>query len=181
MTLNLNFLPDRDKKNLITTTRLCWCVNVLKITLFLIFIFNGFVFLINFLLAEQISMLNKRNDEVSKNYFFYNQEVNNINEQLSRIIKATHNYSIITPRLSEIINTLPNEIQLKNLVLSLEKSDQILISGIAKNRETLLNYKNILEKISWVNSTELPTSQLMQKENINFNMVLNVEPLNKKN
>lgn len=174
MTLNLNFLPEKEQKNIKTASLISWGVNVFKITLFLFILFNGFLFLINFLLSEQVSMLAKRSEEVNKNYFFYNQEVTNINEQLKHINMAATNYSILTPYLHELINTLPGEIQLKSIILDAKTGGISAISGIATDRNALLNYKEILENIDWITYFDLPTSQLIQKENINFNIILEI-------
>lgn len=174
MTLNLDFLPKKDKKNIKMASLISWGINVFKISLFLLLLFNGFLFLINFLLNEQVSMLAKRSEEVNKNYFFYNQEVANINEQLEHINKATYNYSVLTPYLHELIDTLPGAIQLKSIILDAKTGGSSAISGVATDRNALLNYKEILENIDWIAHFDLPTSQLIQKENINFNIVLEI-------
>lgn len=175
MTLNLDFLPEKNKKNIKIAALISWGINVFKISLFLLILFNGYLILMNFLLNEQVSMLAKRSDEINKNYFFYNQEVVNINEQLTHINKAASNYSILTPYLHELINTLPGNIQLKNVILDAKMSTASAISGIATDRNALLNYKEILGRIDWITHFELPTSQLIQKENINFNIVLEIK------
>jgi len=174
MILNLDFLPAKDKKNIKIVSLLSWGINVSKISLFLLILFNGFLFLINFLLNEQVSMLAKRSEEINKNYFFYNQEVAHINEQLKNINTAASNYSILTPYLHELISTLPGEVQLKSIVLDAKSGGTSAISGIATDRNALLNYKKTLENIDWINHFDLPTSQLIQKENINFNIVLEI-------
>jgi len=175
--LNLNFIPKKDKQNVFIFAILSWSANIMGILLFLLILFNLYFLLLNFLLIEQESMLQKRSHEVSKNYFFYNQEIININNHLNLITKAASNYAILTPRFWKLIDTVPDGIKLNNLVLSLENDKKIIILGSAKNRESLWEYKKILEQISWVISVDLPTSQLIQKDDINFNILLNVDPL----
>ncbi len=172
MMLNLNFLPENFRKGLKLTAWIAWFKNIMRSALIVLLAFNVFLLLIYVVLSEQASLLVKRSEELSQSYSFYNQEVEGINEKINTVNQAGSNFGLLTPRFWTIISTVPGNIQLKNLGLSLEQSNRLTLSGVAESREALLEYEQTLKKINWVEDTLLPTSQLLQKENINFSIEL---------
>lgn len=176
MMLNLNFLPQKLYRNLKLYALLAWVKSVLRSSIIILFAFDTFLLLIYFVLSEQTAMLEKRADELNQSYTYYNQRVEMINRHIAAVNQAGSNYGLLTPRFWSIISTLPGNIQLKNLNLSLEQNNRVVLNGIAESREALLQYEQILGKISWVEKVYLPTSQLLQKDNINFSIEISAKP-----
>jgi Tfp pilus assembly protein PilN len=104
---------------------------------------------------------------VNREYYTYNQDVKDINNVVRNINLANQNFVPITPRLKELISSLPNDIKINSLHID-RRAQTLVITGTALTRSALLNYQNALNKISWITQVETPASQLFQKENINF-------------
>jgi Tfp pilus assembly protein PilN len=118
-------------------------------------------------LQENFNNLAESSVLVNREYSKYNQEIRQVNGDIRNFNQAAKYYSPITPKLTEIINTLPEDIKLNSLELS-RAQNKIVLSGTALTRDALLNYQKTLKQISWLENIETPTSQLFQKENINF-------------
>jgi hypothetical protein len=176
MNLNLNFLPKDSRKRITAIARMGWCVNVLRCSTIALVLFNAFLFLTYFLLMEQNGILTKRSDELTQNYSFYGNKVNDINKKVEAIGQAGRNYALLTPRFWNLIEILPPDIQLKNISLNLDQTGTMTISGLAKTREALIAYDQILKSIPWITKTILPTAQLLQKTDVNFVIELMTTP-----
>ena len=175
MELHLNLLP-KDKKQ---ETKIMVALSLLKdvlsrtgiIMVFLIF----FLTLINFTLSEQLKTLESSSNLVNKGYANYNFEVAEINKKIASITVAGKQYKILTPRLIELVGKIPKNIKLNSLSMDICSTDMIL-SGVGKSREALLDFEDELKKIDWVETTTLPTSQLFQKDNLPFEIRVKVKP-----
>jgi Tfp pilus assembly protein PilN len=120
-----------------------------------IFMKNDFI-----ALAESATAINRE-------YYAYNQDAKKINDLIKNINLSSQNFTPISPKLKELINSLPNDVKLN--YIQLDRQNQTLtITGTAATRAALLGYQNILNKISWITQVETPVSQLFQKDNINF-------------
>ena len=62
---------------------------------------------------------------------------------------------------------LPADIKLIGFDLN-RGNNTITLSGTATTRDALLSFQKVIEGVAWFKSTNAPTSQLFQKENINF-------------
>lgn len=174
MSLNLNLLPVTKKKEL----RLIMRLNILKT----IFIYGAMVLvllllflpLINLLLTEQLNNLTGNSSLIGSGHGNYNRRVLDINTKIKNLNLAGDKFSLLTPRLLEIIKTTPPDIQLKHIGLNLN-GQELTLPGTALTREALLNYEQVLKKITWVENTDLPKSQLLQKQNVSFQIKLKIK------
>lgn len=176
MVLNLNFLPKEKYNDIKTIMSLGWINNVLRCAAVIQVIFIAFLALMYLVLAEQADMLARRSHEIGQSYTYYNQEVGAINKQIDMVTVAGRNFGLLTPRFWAIVNSLPGDIQLKNISLTMENPKSMAIGGVAKSRDALLNYERELKKLPWVTKTVLPTSQLLQKTDINFVIEIDTNP-----
>lgn len=104
---------------------------------------------------------------INREYYTYNQDVKTINNLVRNINLANQNFTPITPKIKELIGTLPDDIKLNSVQID-RQAQTLLISGTALTRSALIHYQDVLNKISWITQLETPASQLFQKENINF-------------
>lgn len=176
MNLNLNFLPKESRKRLVAISRLAWCANILRCGAIFMILFNTFLFLTYFVLSEQNSMMAKRSDELTQNYSYYGDKVNDINKKVNAISQAGRNFALLTPRFWTLIEILPPDIQLKNINLSTSQTGSLTINGLAKTRESLIAFEQVLKTIPWITKTNLPTAQLLEKKDINFAIELTTAP-----
>ena len=92
------------------------------------------------------------------------RENNNILRQFNR---SATGYVALTPKLNEIIVTLPVDIKL-NTVNFGQGQKQLLLYGTARTRQALLKYEKIVRSYPWLKNVSTPISQLFEKENISF-------------
>lgn len=174
MELHLNLLPKKKKQETKMMVALSLVKDILSrsgiIMVFLIF----FLTLINYTLVEQLKTLEDSSNLVNKGYANYNFEVAEINKKIASITAAGKQYKMLTPRLIELMQKIPDNIKLNSTHLDLY-STEIILPGVAKSREDLLAFDEELKKIEWIESTSLPTSQLFQKDNIPFEIRLKVK------
>lgn len=176
MRLNLNLLPQEQKKE----TRLIMQLSLLKDTLsrlglilvFLIF----FLSLINLTLKEQLKNLEDSSSLVNTGYANYNFEVAEINKKIASITAAGKQYKVLTPKILELMETIPADIKISSLHMDIYSSE-IALPGTARTREDLLRFEEDLKKIEWVTGVDLPKSQLFQKDNIPFEIKIKTQNL----
>ncbi len=180
MNINLNLLPVVKKNRLEYIINFLLIKDILELVIFIcsilavtliwswVFIENDYVYL-----AESAA-------SVDREYYSYNQDVKKINNLIHSINLANQNFVPITPKAKELINSLPGDIKINSLKLDRE-AQTLVINGTALTRSALLNYQDILNKISWINEVETPASQLFQKENINFEFTTKLKNLSLKN
>lgn len=155
---------------------LAWINNVLRCGAVILTVFVAFLTLMYFVLVEQADMLSRRSHEIGQSYTYYNQEVGAINKNIDMVTAAGRDFGLLTPRFWTIVNSLPGDIQLKSVSLTMENAKTLTIGGVAKSRDALLNYEKVLQKLPWVTKTMLPTSQLLQKTDINFLIDISTKP-----
>ena len=56
-----------------------------------------------------------------------------------------------------------------------KQKNEISLSGIAKDRDSLLELKTNIEKLDFIEKIEIPLSQLTEKENIDFSIVIKMK------
>lgn len=173
---NLNLLPPKEKEFLkikereffiITLSiRLCWFL--LIIIAFLLF---GIFFLKTNLssLSKQIT-IQKKFLESKKEYKELENKAKKFNEFvifLDKIQKDRLDYSKILLQLTE---QMPSQVKLNSF--SLDKQGQIFLRGNARERSDFLRFKENLEKSNLYKKIDSPLSNIVQKDNINFELSL---------
>jgi len=113
-------------------------------------------------LASQIVSINKQ-------YSDSNHEIKTINSLLVRTEKLQKEYKKISPKIAELANITPEPIRISDLNIDLAKR-KVAISGTAPRREDLLNFEVALKNLDWIETVDIPLSQLTDKENLNFSI-----------
>ena len=90
--------------------------------------------------------------------------INNQLKAIADIQSETVLWSYLLERLSKDIKS---DIKIENLKLSM-KNNTISLRGLAKTRESLLDLKAILENKNCFSDINLPIKNLLEKNNINF-------------
>lgn len=174
MILNLNLLSETRKKEICLFARFNVVKTLLTYAALILVLLLLFLPLINLLLSEQLNNLVGNSSLIGSGHGTYNRRVLEINTKINNINSAGGQFSLLTPRLLEIIKTTPPDIQIKYITLNLT-STELTLPGTALTREALLNYEQILKQISWVESADLPKSQLLQKQNVPFQIKLKIK------
>jgi len=175
MTLNLNLLPDSVKKSIRLLVKLHFVRVFLLYLSGVLFLLLAFLFSVNYVLEEQLNSLVNNPIYTKVGYGEYNKEVADTNKKIKDIVTAGEHYGLLTPRFFQLADSVPPDIQLRQITLGWN-STEITLPGTAKTRQGLLDYEKKLQGLPWVEKTDLPTSQLLQKENISFQMKLTIKP-----
>lgn len=83
--------------------------------------------------------------------------------------------------LASVISSLPDGVKLNSILFSKKQGDKdkkgtaILISGIARNRESLVSFGNILRETNKFSSVEVPVSSLAKEKDLPFSMNIFIE------
>jgi len=177
----INLLPLKEKKNLQEEKRLKFIL-ILGILLLAIFVsFCLILFVIKIIISSQIetqkTILEKGESEFQNSQLKDLQEIiNNSNKALSELntfYKQQFDFSDILEKISKI---LPPKTYLTNISFNsqIDKDGNRLLacnlSGFSPDRDTLLQFKNNLEKETEFKEVYFPPSNWISPININFSI-----------
>ena len=102
-----------------------------------------------------------------------NNRVTSVNKKITEIENIQNNFVYnhkITEKIASVISPgiTYQQVKIYNLQKSLE------VSGLAKTRQSLLDFKNNLEQQAWITKVDLPMSSLIEKENNQFNIKIEI-------
>lgn len=167
MELNINLLAPQKKTKLTKMVNFLFVKNILELTIFT-FAVIAVALLWNWLiLQEEFSNLAQSSMLVSRNHSSYNKEIREINRVIRDLTASSREFTVLSDKLLEIAASLPPDIKL-NAVSINRRDNTFSVSGVAATRGGLLNYQTILNQMTWTEPVSTPSSQLFQKENINF-------------
>lgn len=78
-------------------------------------------------------------------------------------------------RLSSLTQSIPAGVELDQMGLN-ETDQSVIFRGRAQDRSSYLSLKNSLEKTGWFNEIELPITDLLSRETIQFNFKTTLDP-----
>ncbi|TSC84365.1 MAG: Uncharacterized protein G01um101413_660 [Parcubacteria group bacterium Gr01-1014_13] len=167
MNIDLNLLPVMKKNRLEYVVNFLLIKDILELIIFIGSILAttliwGWIFL-----EKDFAILAESAAAINREYYTYNQDVKNINNLIRSINLANQNFAPVTPKLKELINSLPYDIKINSLSIN-RPAQTLTINGTAITRSALLRYQDVLNQITWISKVETPASQLFQKENVNF-------------
>ena len=167
MNINLNLLPVVKKNRLEYLISFLLTKNILELVILISSVLAATLIWSWIFMENDFAVLAKNAAAVNREYYTYNQDVKDINNLVRNINLANQNFVPITPKLKELINSLPNDIKINSMQID-RRAQMLVITGTALTRSALLNYQDVLNEISWITQVETPASQLFQKNNINF-------------
>lgn len=170
--ITLNLIPTQKKNDL----RLANFYIVVKNLIISILIIITTVAIV--LLVSKIILQNMFNEIVAQSTLttrygnIFSGEIKIFNERLNGVKKIQGEYISWSKFISDFAKLVPTDIIVSNLVLSISEKDgnKIIISGLAKDREKLLNFKDNLEDSSLFDNVNVPLENLLKKEEINFSL-----------
>lgn len=163
----INLLPPSKKGLLEKLVKFIFFKEILEIILLVAAFLSVILLWSWYALQNQYNDLSQSALLVNREYSHYNQEIRKLNSVIKQFNSANINFAPLTPKILELIEKLPSDIRINSLTIN-RKNNLIIISGIAKTRDALLNYQSSLKNYSWIQGVQTPTSQLFQKDNVNF-------------
>lgn len=165
--INLNILPKKLKNDLKLIVFDKFIKKITWTILLFIIIFSGILLAANFYLQLYFEETIEKNANTSKSTEDYLRKVQEINDKIDYIANIQDNnidWTNIIMRVSETIN---NDIKIDKISIN-KKNDTLFLSGNAKTRDDLLLLKDSLEKYKNFNEIKLPIKNLLEKNDINF-------------
>lgn len=167
MVLRINLLSPTKKSKLKQLVRFLMIKELLELILLTVSLL-GITHILGWLvLTSFLSDLAASTTTINRDYTHRNQEILSVNSQIHTLQEASADFVPLSPRLYEIISSLPSDVRLTSFEIN-RTNQMLIISGIAKTRFSLLNYQQVLEKIPWAGTLDIPPSQLFQKDNVGF-------------
>ena len=165
--INLNILPKKLKNDLKLIVFDKFIKKIIWTILLFIIIFSGILLAANFYLQLYFEETIEKNANTSKSTEDYLKKVQEINDKINYIANIQDNnidWTNIIMRVSEAIN---KDIKIDKISIN-KKNDTLSLSGNAKTRDDLLLLKDSLEKYKNFNEIKLPIENLLEKNDINF-------------
>ncbi|MCK5211677.1 hypothetical protein KAJ89_03175 [Candidatus Parcubacteria bacterium] len=165
--INLNIISQELKKEINTKTIYLSYKNLLAI-IFITLTFYTSAYL-GCLLILQIHFVETVKDTslITRGSENYSAQVRQLNSALANIESIQSEYTNWS-YLFEFLHQLSNKnININNINVN-KKNAEISLSGIATTRDSLLQLKEKLEESNYFTKINLPIKNLLEKENINF-------------
>lgn len=184
MRIYLDLLP-QEKKDAIRRNKIFGLIVreeiffLLPLIVFVIILFNIY-YLLN---LQHDSLLSSGANDSSRDQYQqlakYEERFKSINTTVDVLSKIQSNHLYWTNALTSLSLTMPDGVYLSNLA---SKNYQLFLVGKARSRDDLLNLKTNLEQSSCFQNINVPLSNLVVKNDIDFQMDVEVkkECLNKK-
>ena len=167
MKLHINLLSPEKKKNLTILTRYLFAKELLELMIFTLSLLAMMYIFAWLIIADAMTDAVNSSMLVSREAPTANKDILKLNHSTKNIINSGEDFAPLTPKILEIAAALPPDIKLIGLDFN-RANNSIILSGSAATRSALLNFQKVIKDISWIKGITAPTSQLFQKENINF-------------
>ena len=106
---------------------------------------------------------------VTQEYGALNQRVRLENQKIKFLTAIQKKFIIWSPKIAAITALTPNNIELYSININYT-SKEVQIAGKAATRDDLLSYKQQLESSSLLKDLSLPIDNLLEAEDVNFNI-----------
>lgn len=176
----INLLPPDKKRLLEKLVKFIFFKEILEIILLVAAFLSVILLWSWYALQNQYNDLSQSALLVNREYSHYNQEIRKLNQTIRQFNSSNATFAPLTPKIVELIENLPTDIKINSLNIN-RKNNQLIISGTAKTRDALLTYQSSLKKYSWIDGVQTPTSQLFQKDNVNFEIKASTKNIPKLN
>jgi len=169
--ITLNLIPEQTKKELKLVDIYIMIKNIIYLIL------TGIIFIAIILLATKFVLQNHFNQTMSQNYLtaglhsFTSSEIKKFKQELIVVKEIQDNF---VPWSHLIINLekISNE-GVTITSLDIAREDLIVtIKGVADQRDDLINFEKNLNNSGYFKDFEIPLDILFKKEDINFNLEL---------
>lgn len=172
--INLNLLSPQKKKEIEEKILYVSIKNIFAI--FLIFIIFISIILLGskLVLVYNFEKVVEQTTLIVKEYGGINQKIKEINDKLNNVSKTQKEFIPWSFYLLELNKIFPSNIEIATIILRMGEK-QTLIKGYAKTRDDLLNLKTNLENSKLTKSVELPFSNLLKREDIEFELQLTLQ------
>ena len=165
----LNLLSPKKRNHLNRMINFQFLKNILELCLIFISLIGIALLGGQLVLQEYFNDITSQIVSVNNKYGDTNMAIKQINLTLAKTENIQKEYTKWTPLIIELFNAVPEGVNLSSV--NLNKQNKIVnLVGSALTRNDLLLFKENLEKINWLSNIDIPPSQLIEKDNIQFSL-----------
>ncbi|HCU70630.1 MAG TPA: hypothetical protein DIC35_02610 [Candidatus Moranbacteria bacterium] len=177
MEIKLNIIPDKRKKEIVSSNRLRrvlqweFGLSVIMI-IFLLLILSIYQLLLFNLETQKSEIVSGKGKDEFEKISKFNDDFKTANKQITTnesIQKDQLYWSNLFVKLS---GSIEPEISISRMAT---KNYRVLLAGTAKTRDDLINMKDSFSKESCFTDINLPLSSLVSKDNIDFQIEFNIK------
>ncbi|MFA6215698.1 MAG: PilN domain-containing protein [Patescibacteria group bacterium] len=165
--ITLNLISP-EKKQELRLTQLYLVIKNLIILVLLLTIMIGIV-----LLVTKAILQNYFNDVINETTLttkyasIFNKELKEFNKQIRSVESIQKNYISWPNFFIDFAKLIPTDVKINDFTIN---NNKILITGDAKTREKLLEFKGNLEKSNLLSNVAIPLENLLKKVDVVFNV-----------
>ena len=171
--INLNILPKKLKNDAKLIILDKFIKKIIGTVFLFIVIFSGVLFASKFYLQSYFKETIEKSAHASKNTEDYLKKVKEVNNKIDYITNIQDNDIDWTNMVLHISKTINNDIKINKINIS-KTNDTLSLSGNAKTRNSLLLLKTSLEKYENFSEIKLPIKNLLEKNDIEFEIITTV-------
>ena len=172
--LTINLTPKNIKEEVRLKRIYSLFKNFSYIIIIIIIAASSSLLIAKFMLQNSFNQIVGDSTLVTKNTQNYNIDVKTINDKLASISKVQNEYAVWSALLERITNLMNDGIKLN--FIKLNRADNSLrISGHALTRESLLAFKDAIEKDKIFSNVDIPLKNLFDKNDIDFEIKPNFD------
>lgn len=173
----LDLLPPKEKEQINIKKAYSLAKNLIILLFLVVGIASVFLIGARYIIRGDLENITKQNNLIIQSYEGLNQDTRKYNNELKRLSKIQEENIEFSEILIKINELIPSQITLNGLSMNLssEKEIAIHISGFAKNRNNLINLREILNSSAFVKDIELPISSLLKQKDISFDLTAVIE------
>lgn len=171
--LSLNIIPNELKKEIILK-QLIKSVRIILVCLSASTLIYALVLLgCRLILESHFKEISTQNVIVTKSTDNYSKQIKEISKQVADIANIQQNNIYWSPLIKTLFNNIPNDIALNKVTFS-KPDNSLNIGGTAKTRDGLIGLRQYLENNNNFNVVSFPVQNLIEKENIDFDIILKI-------
>ncbi len=163
----INLLSPQKKNSLKKVVQFLFIKEMLELTIFTCVLLSITHLLAGLVMTKTLNDLANTSLLINREFPSINGDIRRVNALIKNVNDSSSSYTNLSPKLLELIRTIPNDIQVDGV--SLNRKDLTLsLSGVAQTRDALLHFQTVLSSLPWITQVSTPVSQLFQKDNISF-------------
>ncbi|MCX6796778.1 MAG: hypothetical protein NTW06_04785 [Candidatus Falkowbacteria bacterium] len=171
--LTLNIIPLELKKEIKLKNLLKSVNTIIYVITFSTLAYAVILFSCHLYLNTYYQEISSQNVLVTKNTDNYSKQIKEINKQINFIETAQKENISWLPLLKNFFNNLPADVKLNSANFT-KNDNKLTISGVAGTRDGLIALRKYLEDNKNFSVVSFPIQGLVEKQNINFDITLNI-------
>lgn len=167
--IKINIIPQDKKREIAINKKMGIYLKFLSIIIVNFIIYSLIFLTVRIIMQKYYNDSKNQALVLNKTTGDYTQEAKEINSQIEYIKNIQENFISWSDFFALLSEIKTEGVTYKQIKIS-KNENLLLISGIAKTRDDLLNFKNRIEESKILSDVELPFSVLLEKSDIDFNI-----------